>query len=145
VTVLLDANVLIALVMAEHVHHGAAERWLVGSDDHFASCPSTQGALLRMLIREGQPAVAVHAVLAGVMADDRHEFWADAVSYRDVPLTGVIGHRQVTDAYLAQLARIRQGRLVTFDQGLAALHRDVADLIPTAPPGTAPPQRRAPD
>jgi hypothetical protein len=44
-------------------------------------------------------------------------------------MQGVIGHRQVTDAYLAQLARVNAGRLATFDAGIAALHRDVADLI----------------
>lgn len=42
----------------------------------------------------------------------------------------VIGHRQVTDAYLAQLARAQGGKLATFDQGLAKLHHDVAELVP---------------
>jgi predicted nucleic acid-binding protein len=46
-------------------------------------------------------------------------------------MTGVIGHRQVTDAYLAHLARTRNGRLATFDQGLAKTHPDVVDLVPT--------------
>jgi predicted nucleic acid-binding protein len=31
VTALLDANVLIALVVAEHVHHDAAVEWLSAS------------------------------------------------------------------------------------------------------------------
>jgi hypothetical protein len=53
------------------------------------------------------------------------------VSYRDVVLRGVIAHRQVTDAYLAQLVRSRGGRLVTSDQGLAELHDDIAELVPT--------------
>ncbi|MDT5196157.1 MAG: uncharacterized protein QOH20_2911, partial [Mycobacterium sp.] len=39
--------------------------------------------------------------------------------------------RQVTDAYLAQLARSRGGQLVTLDSGLAHLHGDVAVLVPT--------------
>ena len=41
------------------------------------------------------------------------------------------GHRQVTDAYLAAPARKHGGRMATLDRGLAALHLDVADLIPT--------------
>jgi hypothetical protein len=41
----------------------------------------------------------------------------------------VIGHRQVTDAYLAQLVRGRGGRLATFDHGLAKLHDDIAELL----------------
>jgi predicted nucleic acid-binding protein len=48
-------------------------------------------------------------------------------------MDGVIGHRQVTDAYLAQLARANHGRLATFDRGLAALHTDIAELIPEIP------------
>jgi predicted nucleic acid-binding protein len=52
------------------------------------------------------------------------------VQYTEVPCEGIIGHRQVTDAYLAQLARARGARIATFDRGMAKLHRDVAELIP---------------
>ena len=51
-------------------------------------------------------------------------------SYIDVPTQGIIGHRQVTDAYLAQLARAHGSRLATFDQAMAKLHHDVAELVP---------------
>ena len=62
----------------------------------------------------------------------RHEFWPDSVSFADVEVGGVVGHRQVTDAYLAQLARSRKGQLATLDSGLANLHTDIAVLIPKA-------------
>jgi len=130
VTILLDANVLIALLVTDHVHHGAAEAWFVGLTDRFATCPVTQGSLIRLLVREGQSAEAARSVLRGVVADERHEFWPDDVAYTEVPTVGIIGHRQVTDAYLAQLARNRAGRLATFDQALAKLHADVADPVP---------------
>jgi uncharacterized protein len=133
VTTLLDANVLVALVVADHVHHDAAEGWFVGSDDRFATCPITEGSLLRVLIREGQTADDSQAILNALKDNERHEFWPDSLTYRDVPLNGVLGHRQVTDAYLAQLARTQGGRLATFDQGLAKLHTDIADLLPTIP------------
>lgn len=132
-TVLLDANVLIALLTADHVHHEAAEEWFAGTDQRFATCPITQGSLVRLLVREGQPMGAAHSMLAELAGHERHEFWPDIVSYVDVPAAGIVGHRQVTDAYLAQLARTRGGRLATFDQGLADLHRDVADLVPDHP------------
>lgn len=61
----------------------------------------------------------------------RHELWPDSVSFADCALPGVIGHRQVTDGYLAELARANQGRFATFDRGLASSHPDVAELIPT--------------
>ena len=129
-SVLLDANVLIALLVDDHVHHGAAENWFVGTSGNFATCPITQGSLMRLLIREGQSAATARAVLNGAIGDARHEFWPDDAGYADVPIQGIIGHRQVTGAYLAQLARARGSRLATFDQAMAKLHNDVADLIP---------------
>lgn len=132
-TTLLDANVLIALVVADHIHHDAAEQWFTNTDGSFATCPITEGSLLRLLIREGQTADNAHAVLHAVKNGERHEFWPDSVTYSDVPLKGVLGHRQVTDSYLAQLARVQGGRLATFDQGLAKQHTDVVDLVPIIP------------
>jgi toxin-antitoxin system PIN domain toxin len=130
VTFLLDPNVLIALLVEDHVHHAAAENWFVALDRTFATCPITQGSLMRLLIREGQSAATAREILSRSTADPRHEFWADDVPYTDVATDGIIGHRQVTDAYLAQLARARQARLATFDQAVAKLHHDVAQLVP---------------
>jgi uncharacterized protein len=130
--VLLDANVLIALVVEEHVHHGQAEAWFVASGNSFATCPITQGSLMRLLIREGQSAEAARSVLQEITASPQHEFWPDNASYHNIPITGIIGHRQVTDAYLVHLARSYSARIVTFDQALAKLHPDVADLIPSS-------------
>jgi len=132
VTSLLDANVLIALVVADHVHHEAAEAWLAGGDRAFATCPITEGSLVRLLVRQGQDGSTVHAVLTALAEHPRHEFWPDSVTYREVLLDGVIGHRQVTDAYLAALARAHNAKLVSLDGGLAGLHGDSVELIPTA-------------
>ena len=128
-TWLLDANLLIALVVREHIQHDSAETWLSGLDDKFATCPITQGSLLRLLIREGLIAERAIALLLGLSSDRRHVFWPDDVPFEEVRLSGVIGHRQVADAYLAQLARAHHGRLATFDQGLVGLHADVATAV----------------
>lgn len=127
--ILLDANVLIALVVNEHVHHAQAEAWFTASKLRFATCPVTQGSLMRLLIREGQSAESARSVLQAISSSPRHEFWPDDVSYTDLPVAGIVGHRQVTDGYLAHLARSNAARLATFDQALARLHADVADLI----------------
>lgn len=133
-TVLLDANVLIAMVVADHTHHDAVEDWFTRLEEAFATCPVTQGALVRLVLRNGGTADQARHVLVSVTAQDAHQFWPDDLDYGDVAMTGVIGHRQVTDAYLAGLARSRGARLATLDQGLAALHPDVAALLPTADP-----------
>lgn len=130
-TDLLDGNVLVALAIADHVHHEAAERWFQSTDDGFATCPITQGTLVRMLLRSGDTADHAQDVLAQFAAHPRHEFWPDDRLYTQVSLRSVVGHRQVTDAYLAQLARDHKGQLITFDKGLATLHLDVAVLVPT--------------
>ena len=124
---LLDGNVLVALVSSTHVHHQAAQAWFAASDAPFATCPITQGTLLRLLMRLGElTSDTALAVLAGVTAHPRHRFWPDSLGYANISWRGVLGHRQITDAYLAGLARHHDGRLVTFDSGLAAVHTDVA-------------------
>lgn len=128
-TVLLDGNVLVALAVADHVHHGAAARWFEHNGDSFATTPITQGTLLRLLIRNGVGAPDALSVLGGFTGHDRHAFWADDRGYDAVALRGVIGHHQVTDGYLAALARDRGGALATFDGGLAIAHADVVQLV----------------
>ena len=128
---LLDANVLIALVVAEHVHRDASAQWLAESQADFATCPITQATLVRFLLRSGQPAGSARDVVRAVGASELHNFWPDDVSFADVEVKGIVGRRQVTDAYLAQLSRKDNGQLETLDTGLAHLHKDVAILIPT--------------
>lgn len=127
VPALLDGNVLVALASDTHVHHAAAHAWLAKHEGPFATCPMTQGTLLRLLMRLGELAAdeAVD-VLRSFTQSDRHRFWPDDLGFESVAWHGVMGHRQVTDAYLAALARKHGGRLVTFDTGLAAMHADVA-------------------
>ena len=128
-TVLLDANVLIALSVTDHVHHDVVEEWFTRRSEPVATCPITQGALVRFLLRSGATAREAVEVVRGLSADDEHEFWLDDVGYDRIDMRGVVGHRQVTDAYLAGLARARGGRLATLDRALAVLHEDVAVLL----------------
>lgn len=129
---LLDGNVLVALALPTHIHHEAAHAWRAGQARfRFATCPITQGTLLRLALLQGNSTAEALALLGAICSLPEHEFWPDDLGYAQVTMTGVIGHRQVTDAYLAQLARTRSGRLATMDAGLAALHPDVADPVPT--------------
>jgi hypothetical protein len=83
------------------------------------------------VLREGYSAEEARRALIRITSLSQHVFWPNDIQYPDVRMAGVLGHRQVTGAYLAQLARQNKGRLATFDLGLAALHSDVAELIPT--------------
>jgi hypothetical protein len=123
---LLDSSVLIALATPEHSLNSRAAAWF-RAGRRFATCPITQGALFRFHLRSGDEATAESAklLLKAISALPRHEFWPDDVSYLDMPAKGIVGHRQVTDAYLATLARRNGGILATMDEGLAAVHPDV--------------------
>lgn len=128
-TVLLDANVLIALTVADHVHHDLAEDWFLQRSEPVATCPMTQAALVRFLLRSGATAREAVEVVRGIGGVDDHQFWPDHLGVDGIDLRGVVGHKQVTDAYLAGLARAQSGRLATLDRALAALHEDVALLL----------------
>ena len=130
---LLDANVLIALFDEQHVHHVTVVEWLVACEDGIATCPIVEGALVRWITRilGASGAAAATAELDKLAADPRHEFWPDDLPYSAVSWRGVLGHRQVTDAYLAQSARTRRGKVLTLDKGFCSLHSDVARLLPT--------------
>ena len=117
-TVLLDGNLLVALTVADHIHHELVQRWFRNVSDAFATNPITQGTLLRLLLRNGLAVAAALTVLGGVTGHARHEFWPADRSFDQMALRGVIGHAQVTDGYLAAQARMRMGRLATLDRGL---------------------------
>ncbi len=130
-THLADGNLLVALTVVDHVHHAAASTWFQVTEPRLATCPITEGTLLRFLMREGHGAPDAMAVLDSIRSLDWHEFWADSIAYEAHHLTGLIGHRQVTDAYLVALARHHGGTLATLDRGLAALHRSDVQLVST--------------
>lgn len=128
-----DGNILAALVIQSHADHQRARAWFHSSGvNRFATCAVTQGTLLRLYLRFTASATSELAweVLKRLEQDTRHEFWDDGFSYLNVSTHRLQGQRQVTDFWLAELARRHAGKLVTLDQGLAADQPDVAVLIP---------------
>jgi uncharacterized protein len=124
---LLDVNVLIALLDADHVHHDRAWSWFrAETPDGWASCPITQNGCLRIMSHPNYPNAlptsAVAARLGEATRHPRHEFWADDVSLLDARVadhTRLLRPRQVTDLYLVALAVHHEGRLATFDGTIA--------------------------
>jgi toxin-antitoxin system PIN domain toxin len=126
---LADGNVLVALTVQDHVHHRRATQWFERNAPDLATCPITEGTLLRFLMREGWPARDAVTVLESFRAQPWHRFWPDAIPYTQVNLAAVIGHRQVTDAYLVALARHNGGQVATLDRGLAVVHKEDVHLL----------------
>jgi|SRR5271163_4151503 len=127
---LLDVNVLVALSWPEHQFHNNVQRWFGRNAERgWATCPFVQAGFVRVLsnpnfsARAVSPKEAIEALMVTVR-HPRHEFWAD-----DIPVAGVleefgdriVGHQQVTDAYLLALAKRRRGKLATLDRRLGGL------------------------
>jgi toxin-antitoxin system PIN domain toxin len=123
---LLDVNVLIALLDANHVHHRLATGWLEkNTAGGWASCPITQNGCIRIMSQPGYPnpvpAAAVAERLGEAAALPFHAFWPDDASLLtpgQIDWSKILGSRQVTDAYLLALAVEHGGRLATFDKGV---------------------------
>jgi toxin-antitoxin system PIN domain toxin len=130
--VLIDGNLLIGMAVEDHEHHEVAAHWFAEQNEPVATCPITQGTVVRHLVRNGYAMESGVAFLVALAERNDHEFWPDDLPYAYVPTDGVIGHRQVADAYLAQLARHHAGRVATMDSSFAASHTDVVELVPTS-------------
>lgn len=126
---LLDANLLIALTHSSHIHHAEAHTWFAAQPKRrWATCALTQLAFVRLTSNpkvvgsEITPADAMQA-LANMAAQPTHEYWADApepLRLATLQSAALVGHRQVTDAYLLGLTAVRNQRLATLDRGLVS-------------------------
>jgi toxin-antitoxin system PIN domain toxin len=127
---LLDVNALIALAWSTHSEHERMQNWFSrNARQEWATCPFTECAFIRIV---SNPAFspdfltmseAVRLMTLNI-SHPTHRFWA-----ADLPLDEavrrfggrLVGHQQVTDAYLLGLALHKKGRLATLDQSVVAL------------------------
>lgn len=127
---LLDANALIALLWPKHEHHAVMHEWFRRhAASGWATTALTQGAFVRIV---SQPAFSGHVIPVAEVADlllrnlahSHHRLLALDFGF-DVVLStctgGLLGHRQVTDAWLLTAAIRHDVQLLTFDTGLSQL------------------------
>ncbi len=129
---LLDGNVIVALLIDNHPHYRRATTWFSTLVEPVVTCAVTEGTFLRlhMQMAADRSARAAWQSLADFQTNPQHRFIDDGFSYENVSNKSIQGHKQVTDAWLAQLARRHGLRLATLDAGLVATHSDVGFLIP---------------
>ena len=129
---LLDVNVLLAIAWPNHQFHRSAIAAL-SSQNRWATCALTQLGFIRL---SSNPAVVgtakspqeVTDLLARLIADSLHIYLDSLPAPASEEWRGafaeLLGHRQVTDAYLVRLAAANNAVLVTFDKRLASVARD---------------------
>ncbi len=141
---LLDVNMMIALAWPSHVHHRKAQAWFSKNASlGWATCPLTQCAFVRIssnqkIIPDAVTPKEALALLEDVVKHANHTFWTNDISILEdhIPSDLLVGHRQITDAYLLGLAIRHGGRLVTLDKGVSALlstsspHRAALHVLP---------------
>jgi predicted nucleic acid-binding protein len=127
---LLDASVLIALFDAGHVHHDRCSAWLAAFSGKVATCAITELAILRWALRV-QPVSGRAVGLAFLKTlGTRAMFLNEGPQPALIGWDGIIGHNQVTDAYLVALAHAHRMKLITLDRGLLASHGESVVAVP---------------
>jgi len=127
---LLDANALIALGWPTHEHHRCVARWFrQHARSGWASTALTQSAFVRII---SQPAFSGRSIAISEVAElllrntahPKHRLVAMDFGFADVLAActgGILGHRQITDAWLLTAAIRGEMKLLTFDTGIGQL------------------------
>lgn len=122
---LLDVNVLIALVDADHVHQDQAHEWFSSlGETEWLTCPITQNGAIRVVsspkyvngpVRVGDALESVRTVTQR----GNHLFVGDGISVLNERLINpahLTASGQITDTYLLALAAHHSATFVTFDK-----------------------------
>jgi predicted nucleic acid-binding protein len=128
---LLDVNVIIASVFADHVAHFPARRFVESLERYFTT-PTVQRGFLRFATRPmksergepEQPRLAMVEALAKLReftAAEGHVFVSDDAPFTDLKMRSMQGHRQWTDGYLLHIARKYGIRLASLESRMATL------------------------
>lgn len=123
---LLDVNVLIALIDPAHERHDASHQWFFGDPDRpWATCPTTENGVIRIVSNprypNPQPVWVVMESLESLIRQADHERMVEDVTLLsdDVDRNALLSSGQVTDSYLALLAYVHKSALATFDRKIS--------------------------
>lgn len=125
---LLDINVIIALLDADHDFHQRAHGWWEeNAENGWASCPITENGVVRILSHpQYNPhrkltAARVIGLLQTFAHGTNHQFWPDSLSLLNSDVfqsSKILGPKQISHLYLLALAVAHEAVLVTFDEAI---------------------------
>ena len=132
-TSLLDVNVLVSLLDANHEHHAATKGWFTQNNGPWASCPITQNGYLRIVtLQSYSNTISVKEAikkLSQAVSTPKHKFLYDNISLLEQQHFAhkhIQGPKQLTDIYLLALSVFHGARFVTLDKGVSP------DAVPQA-------------
>ena len=127
---LLDLNALIFLGDTESPHYAAIHHWFdTSGKEDWGVCPLTEAGFVRVTTNPAyggacRTVAQATAILAAFAAYPGYRYWPISESWSVLTASfsaRLLGHQQVTDAYLLGLAVKHEGVLVTFDRGIRYL------------------------
>lgn len=126
---LLDVNFLVALAWDDHLQHDRAQEWFADRPfPGFSTCHVSQSGFVRVSLNTAQTTNVADALsmLKSLTSQTDHSFWNDGPVEIDSHIwqalpSGKSGAKAVTDLNLFLIARRHEGKLVTFDQGIARI------------------------
>ena len=128
---LLDVNVLLALAWPNHQFHRLATRRLERGQERWATCALTELGFIRLssnpvVVAASKTPGEAARLLAGLTKDLRHVYLDRLASPASLDFGRLLGHNQITDAYLLALAWRHKATFLTFDTRLRALEQGVS-------------------
>ncbi|MFM9879093.1 MAG: TA system VapC family ribonuclease toxin [Burkholderiaceae bacterium] len=137
-TYLLDVNALVALALRNHQRHSVMHAFMTAQQRlGWATCAFTQAGFVRVASqnhtlganpKSGMSSVFNPRLAASALAQNtgnpHHSYLAIDFDYSAVLSActgGIVGHRQITDAWLLTLAIRKRLQLLSFDTGLRGL------------------------
>lgn len=127
---LLDVNVLLALLWPTHPDFEVADAWFrANSQSGWATCAITQSGFIRISAQKSfqhsdRTIEAIAQGLEKAATSSTHRFLNIDFPFqmvRKICTGGVVGHRQITDAYLLTLAIKNKAKFISFDAGVRQL------------------------
>src|SRR5258708_35017852 len=122
-----EVKVLVGLAWPNHQFHAAAVRAMQTRRSRWATCALTQLGFLRLssnpaAIPGAKSPAECAALLEAMVSDPLHVYFDRLPSATgSMIFRGLLGHNQVTDAYLLHLARGHHAVFMTFDRRLLSL------------------------
>ena len=132
---LLDTNVLLALAWPNHQHHAETHKWFGAQSRHgWATCALTQLGFIRLSANPAYTPAAVSpqeaaSLLERLLRHKSHHFWPCPSAAAPAIYSHTLGHQQTNDAYLVEVARRHEGRLVTLNRRASAHGNEVVFMI----------------